>query len=108
MAYEERIAKLEEIEHPKPLREFLYKTFNAFAAAHPWVGQENIRPKSIAREMYERYLSFAEYIRAYGLERSEGLLRGICRRFGRCWRRRCPSGGEDRRGGGNGGSTSAS
>src|SRR5664279_43346 len=24
--------------------------------------------------MYERYLSFAEYIRAYGLERSEGLL----------------------------------
>jgi hypothetical protein len=56
------------------LREFLYETFNAFAAAHPWVDEENIRPKSIAREMYERYLSFAEYIRAYGLERSEGLL----------------------------------
>ena len=72
--YEERIARLEEIEHPKPLREFLYGTFNAFAAAHPWVEEENIRPKSIAREMYERYLSFAEYIRAYGLERSEGLL----------------------------------
>jgi len=72
--YEERIAKLEEIEHPKPLREFLYETFNQFAATHPWVEEENIRPKSIAREMYERYLSFAEYIRAYGLERSEGLL----------------------------------
>ena len=72
--YEERIAKLDEIEHPKPLREFLYETFNQFAAAHPWVAEENIRPKSIAREMYERYLSFAEYIRAYGLERSEGLL----------------------------------
>jgi hypothetical protein len=72
--YEERIAKLDEIEHPKPLREFLYETFNQFAAAHPWVEEENIRPKSIAREMYERYLSFAEYIRAYGLERSEGLL----------------------------------
>ena len=72
--YDERMAKLEEIEHPKPLREFLYETFNAFAAAHPWVDEENIRPKSIAREMYERYLSFAEYIRAYGLERSEGLL----------------------------------
>ncbi len=72
--YDERMAKLEEIEHPKPLREFLYETFNAFAAAHPWVEQENVRPKSIAREMFERYLSFADYVREYGLERSEGLL----------------------------------
>ncbi len=72
--YEERMAKLEEVEHPKPLREFLYETFNAFAAAHPWVEQENVRPKSIAREMFERYQSFADYIRDYGLERSEGLL----------------------------------
>lgn len=72
--YEERMEKLEQIEHPKPRREFIYDTFNAWAAAHPWVGQENVRPKSIAREMYERYLSFAEYVREYGLERSEGLL----------------------------------
>jgi hypothetical protein len=72
--YEERMEKLEEIEHPKPLREFLYETFNAFAAAHPWADRENVRPKSIAREMYERYQSFADYIREYGLERSEGLL----------------------------------
>ena len=74
MEYEERMAKLEEIEHPKPLREFLYETFNAFAAAHPWIEQENVRPKSIAREMFERYQSFADYVRDYGLERSEGLL----------------------------------
>jgi superfamily II RNA helicase len=72
--YEERMEKLQEIEHPKPLREFLYETFNAWAALHPWIGQENIRPKSIAREMYERYLSFGDYVREYGLERSEGLL----------------------------------
>jgi superfamily II RNA helicase len=72
--YEERLAKLEEIEHPKPLRDFLYGTFNTFAAAHPWVEGENVRPKSIAREMFEGYLSFADYIRAYGLERAEGLL----------------------------------
>ncbi|MDO8540846.1 MAG: DUF3516 domain-containing protein, partial [Opitutaceae bacterium] len=74
IAYEERMEKLEQIEHPKPLREFLYDTFNTFAAAHPWVEQENVRPKSIAREMFERYLSFAEYVREYGLQRSEGLL----------------------------------
>ena len=72
--YEERMEKLDEIEHPKPLREFLYDTFNAFAAVHPWVGNENVRPKSIAREMYERYMSFADYIRDYGLQRGEGLL----------------------------------
>ncbi len=72
--YEERMEKLEELEHPKPLREFLYETYNAFAAAHPWVGQENVRPKSIAREMFENYQSFADYVRAYGLERVEGLL----------------------------------
>ncbi|MEO6992530.1 MAG: DUF3516 domain-containing protein, partial [Lacunisphaera sp.] len=74
LGYDERMAKLDEVEHPKPLREFLYETFNAFAAAHPWIEQENVRPKSIAREMFERYLSFADYIRDYGLERSEGLL----------------------------------
>ncbi len=72
--YEERMEKIEGIEHPKPLREFLYDTFNAFAAAHPWVGQENVRPKSIAREMHERFLSFADYVRDYGLERAEGLV----------------------------------
>ncbi|HRG56962.1 MAG TPA: DUF3516 domain-containing protein, partial [Lacunisphaera sp.] len=72
--YDERMAKLEEVEHPKPLRDFLYETFNTFAAAHPWVGQENVRPKSIAREMFERYQSFSDYVREYGLERSEGLL----------------------------------
>ena len=72
--YEERMEKLEMIEHPKPLREFLYDTFNVFAAAHPWIDQENVRPKSIAREMYERYMSFADYVRDYGLQRGEGLL----------------------------------
>lgn len=74
LGYDERMAKLDEIEHPKPLREFIYDTFNAFAAAHPWVESENVRPKSIAREMFERYQSFADYIRDYGLQRSEGLL----------------------------------
>ncbi len=72
--YDERLAKLEEVEHVKPLREFLYDTFNTFAAAHPWVESENVRPKSIAREMFEGYRSFSDYVKDYGLERMEGLL----------------------------------
>src|SRR5580658_366389 len=65
---------LEKRKHPKPNREFVYATFNAFADRHPWVGQENIRPKSIAREMYESFRSFSDYIRDYELQRAEGLL----------------------------------
>lgn len=72
--FEERIAKLEELEYPKPNREFVYSTFNEFAAKHPWVGQENIRPKSIAREMYERFRSFNDYVKDYELNRAEGVL----------------------------------
>jgi len=72
--YEERMEELEKLEYPKPNREFIYSTFNAFADKHPWVGQENIRPKSIAREMFESFRSFSDYIRDYELQRAEGLL----------------------------------
>jgi hypothetical protein len=66
--------ELEKLEYPKPLRDFVYQTFNAFADTHPWVGEENIRPKSIAREMFENFRSFDEYVLDYELQRSEGLL----------------------------------
>ncbi|MBC7692907.1 MAG: DUF3516 domain-containing protein [Methylotenera sp.] len=72
--YDARIEELEKMEYPKPNSEFIYRTFNEFSAAHPWVGQENIRPKSVAREMYENFYSFAEYIREYDLQRVEGIL----------------------------------
>lgn len=72
--YEDRMEQLMQIEHPKPDRDFIYNTFNEFAAKHPWVGKENIQPKSIAREMFERYQSFADYVRMYQLQRAEGLL----------------------------------
>ena len=72
--YEQRMEELEKLEYPKPLRDFVYDTFNAFADRHPWVGEENIRPKSIAREMFENFRSFADYVLDYELQRSEGLL----------------------------------
>jgi hypothetical protein len=74
MEYDQRMEELEKLEYPKPCREFVYSTFNAFSEKHPWVGQENIRPKSIAREMFEQYHSFSDYIKAYELQRIEGLL----------------------------------
>jgi superfamily II RNA helicase len=72
--YDKRIEELEKLEHPKPNREFVYSTFNDFAARHPWVGEENIHPKSIAREMFEEFRSFADYIKLYELQRAEGIL----------------------------------
>jgi len=72
--YDKRMEELEKCEYPKPNREFVYSTFNAFSDKHPWVGQENIRPKSIAREMFETFRSFADYIRDYELQRAEGVL----------------------------------
>lgn len=72
--YEERIARLEELEYPKPISGFIYSTFNEFQAVHPWVGQDHIRPKSIAREMFENFRSFADYIKDYDLHRAEGVL----------------------------------
>jgi hypothetical protein len=72
--YDERIAALDKLEYPKPNRDFIYDTFNAFVRLHPWIAAENIRPKSIAREMFEMFLSFPEYVKEYGLERGEGVL----------------------------------
>jgi superfamily II RNA helicase len=72
--FEERMLQLEEVEYPKPNRDFIYSTFNEFTARHPWVGQENIRPKSIVREMVESYFTFSDYIREYDLHRSEGVM----------------------------------
>ncbi len=72
--YDERMAELEKLEYPKPHREFIYGSFDTFSAKHPWVGHENIRPKSVAREMYETFMSFAEYVKEYDLQRAEGLV----------------------------------
>jgi superfamily II RNA helicase len=72
--YDQRMAELEKMEYPKPQRDFIYGTFNTFADKHPWVGEENIHPKSIAREMFENFRSFSDYVQEYDLERAEGLL----------------------------------
>jgi hypothetical protein len=72
--YEQRMEELEKLTHPKPDADFIYGTFNAFAAKHPWVGQEDVRPKSIARELFETCMTFNDYVREYGLQRSEGVL----------------------------------
>ncbi|HTO71075.1 MAG TPA: DUF3516 domain-containing protein [Myxococcota bacterium] len=72
--YEERMRRLDEVEPPAPSKAFIEQTFAYFALRHPWVQREDVRPKSIARELVEGYWDFDHYVRFYGLQRMEGLL----------------------------------
>ena len=74
VSYEERMERLEEVEWPKPGKDFIYDTYNAFVAERPWMKEAAVRPKSIAREMFEHWQSFEDYVKTYGLEKSEAVL----------------------------------
>ena len=72
--YDARMDALEQVEHPKPGKEFIYATYNEFVLSNPWAKEAAVRPKSIVREMFEDYSSFEDYIKTYGLEKSEAVL----------------------------------
>ena len=72
--YEERMERLQEITWPKPDANWIYAKFEDFTAKHPWVAQEVIRPKSVAREMVENLATFDDYVRDYNLQPMEGVL----------------------------------
>ncbi|MBW6435329.1 DUF3516 domain-containing protein [Actinoplanes hulinensis] len=72
--YEQRMELLEEVSWPMPLRELLEAAYETYRRGHPWVADYELRPKSVVRDMYERAMTFTEYISFYGLSRSEGLV----------------------------------
>jgi superfamily II RNA helicase len=74
VSYDERMNRLDEVTHPQPIADYIYAAFERFRIDHPWVGGDAVRPKSVAREMVEDYLGFTDYVRRYGLQRSEGVL----------------------------------
>jgi len=73
MEYNQRMEEIDKVEYPKPLREFIYGTYNEFAEVHPWV-DVNIEPKSIVREMFENFSTFSGYVKQYNLQRMEAIL----------------------------------
>ena len=72
--YEERMERLARVEPPRPLKEWMYADFNEFRRRHPWVGGNTVKPKSVARDLFERAMTFGEYIDFYGLKNSEGAV----------------------------------
>jgi hypothetical protein len=72
--YDERMALLEEVTWPQPLRELLEATYEIYRQRHPWLPEDALQPKSIVREMYEQGMSFTDFVSRYQLARSEGLV----------------------------------
>jgi superfamily II RNA helicase len=72
--YDERMERLDDVDFPKPLSELLWGCFQAFRRHHPWVGDETVKPKSVAREMFEMGFGFRDLILYHGLKRSEGVV----------------------------------
>jgi len=74
LEYEERMERLQDVTYPKPLEEELQAAYDIYRRGHPWVSDHPLSPKSIVRDMYERAMTFVEYIGHYELARAEGLL----------------------------------
>ncbi len=72
--YEERIARLDDVSYPKPLNDLLDGAWEIYAGGHPWVIEHPVRPKSVVRDLWERAMTFVEFVGFYGLARSEGLV----------------------------------
>ena len=72
--YEARQELLEEVSWPRPLADLLEAVHAAELVAHPWLAESPVHPKSIVRDLFERAMTFGEYVAAYRLQRSEGLL----------------------------------
>jgi hypothetical protein len=72
--YEERMELLEAITYPKPLEELLDAAFATYRTSQPWAADFELHPKSVVRDMYERAMTFNEYVGFSSLARSEGLL----------------------------------
>ena len=72
--YEERMDLLEAVTYPRPQADLLEAAYDIYKRGHPWVADHQLAPKSVVRDMYERAMTFAEFISFYGLARSEGLV----------------------------------
>jgi superfamily II RNA helicase len=72
--YETRLELLDDVSYPRPLEDVLEAAYDIYRRGHPWVADYEVSPKAVVRDMFERAMTFAEYVHFYGLSRSEGLV----------------------------------
>ena len=74
MEYEERMDALDDVTWPRPLVEELEAALRVYRQTHPWVDPRGLSPKSVVREMYERAMTFGEFVAHHKLFRAEGVV----------------------------------
>ncbi|MCW2541114.1 MAG: hypothetical protein JWN95_2839 [Frankiales bacterium] len=72
--YDERMELLDEVRYPQPLGELLNGAFAVYCQTHPWLIDAELSPKSVVRDLWERAMTFTEFVSFYGLTRSEGTV----------------------------------
>jgi superfamily II RNA helicase len=72
--YNERMARLDLITEPRPLEETLQAAFEQYRQGAAWLSDQELKPKSVVRDMFERAMDFGDYVQYYQLARSEGVL----------------------------------
>ena len=72
--FEERLDRLQDVTHPKPLEEMLDVAFATYCAQVPWANDYELSPKSVLRDMLETGCDFKSYIAQYKIARCEGIL----------------------------------
>jgi len=92
--YHERMERLDDVEYPKPEADLLWRLFDDYLETRPWLAHHHLRPKGVAREMWEDWAGFSEYVKDLKLSGSEGVLlrylndvhRMLHRTVGEAWR----------------------
>ena len=72
--YTERMALIEDVTYPQPLRDELEDAYETFVHGNPWAKEFDLSPKSVVRDMIEHAMTFSDVIATYGLARSEGIV----------------------------------
>ncbi|HEX2704860.1 MAG TPA: DUF3516 domain-containing protein, partial [Candidatus Lustribacter sp.] len=72
--YDERMELLDDVSWPKPLEELLTAALELYRHTHPWISERDLSPKSVARDLHERAMTFGEFIAFYKLTRGEGMV----------------------------------
>ncbi|MDO5712308.1 MAG: DUF3516 domain-containing protein, partial [Micrococcales bacterium] len=72
--YEERMELLEDVTWPKPLADLLDGAFETYRQSHPWLREDDLSPKSVVRDLYERAMTFGEFVAFYQVTRAEGIV----------------------------------
>ncbi len=74
LEYEERMEALDDVTWPRPLADLLEQSLRTYRQTHPWVDPSDLRPKSVVRELFERAMTFGEFVAHHKLARAEGVV----------------------------------